>query len=100
LDELRNFAIDRRKKNGWKPTPDQEKRATVSIEEMIAYFSSGANVWGDAKAAYMRHVVGKMGKHVTTMNSALHHPIQTITNTHAIEIRNEVLPLLRHLIEK
>jgi hypothetical protein len=100
LDELRNFALDRRKKDGWNPSSEQEKRATISIEEMIAYFSSGANVWGDAKAAYMRHIVGKMGKHIPTMNSALHHPIQTITNTHAIEIRNEVLPLLRHLIEK
>jgi hypothetical protein len=100
LDELRDFALARRKKNGWNPSPEQEQRATISIEEMIAYFSSGTNVWGDAKAAYMRHIVGKMGKHITTMNSALHHPIQTVTNTHAIEIRNEVLPLLRHLIEK
>lgn len=101
LDELRNWALDRRKKSkNWKPTPEQEKRATIAMEEMIAFFASGANVWGDAKAAYMRHIVGKMGKHIETMNSALHQPYQTVTNTHAIEIRNEVLPLLRHLIEK
>jgi hypothetical protein len=101
LDELRNWALDRRKKNkNWNPSPEQEKRATIAMEEMIAFFASGANVWGDAKAAYMRHIVGKMGKHIETMNSALHQPYQTVTNTHAIEIRNEVLPLLRHLIEK
>jgi hypothetical protein len=100
LDELRNWALERRKKKGWNPSPEQEKRATIAMEEMIAFFASGANVWGDAKAAYMRHIVGKMGKHIETMNSALHQPYQTVTNTHAIEIRNEVLPLLRHLIEK
>jgi hypothetical protein len=99
LGELRKFAIDRRKKK-INMSAEQEKNATISMDEMIAYFSSGPGVLDAATQAYMRHIVGKIGKYQQTMNSALHHPLQMINNTEAIQIRDEVMPLLRYLIEK
>jgi hypothetical protein len=70
------------------------------MDEMLAYFAGGPGVLDAATQAYMRHVVGKMGKHQQAMNSALHHPLQMINNTEALQIRDEVMPLLRYLIEK
>jgi hypothetical protein len=99
LGELRKFALDRRKKKV-NMSAEQEKNAMISMDEMIAYFASGPGVFDSATQAHMRQVVGKVGKHRQTMNSALHHPLQMINNTEAIQIRDEVLPLLRHLIEK
>jgi Histidine kinase-, DNA gyrase B-, and HSP90-like ATPase len=99
LGELRKFAIDRRKKK-INMSPEQEKNATISMDEMLAYFSGGPGVLDVATQAYMRHIVGKMGKHQQAMNSALHHPLQMINNTEAVQIRDEVMPLLRYLIEK
>lgn len=100
LDDLKKFALDKRKKKGWEPKPGQEGKVTISMDEMLAYFEHNPNIWGNAKQAYTRHIVGKLKGYQPMMNSALHHPLQIIANTKAIEIRDEALPLLRHLIEK
>jgi Histidine kinase-, DNA gyrase B-, and HSP90-like ATPase len=104
LEELRNFVIEGRRKQakarGKELSPQQEKNAVATFDEMLAYFQANPGIWGTAKQPYMRHLVGRMSSHQKLMNSALHHPIQTISKTSAIEIRNEALPLLRHLIEK
>jgi hypothetical protein len=100
LADLRKFGLDRRKKDGWKPNPEQEKNATITMDEMLAFYQHDTSVWGAANAAYMRHIVAKMAKHQKTLNSALHHPYQMINYTQALQIRDEALPLLRHLIEK
>jgi hypothetical protein len=100
LDDMKKFALERRKRKGWEPKPGQEGKVTISMDEMLAYFEHNPNIWGDAKQAYTRHIVGKLKGYQPTMNSALHHPLQVIAATKAIEIRDEALPLLRHLIEK
>jgi hypothetical protein len=104
LEELRNFILERRRKDakarGKDLSPQQEKNAVASLDEMLVYFQQNPGVWGTAKQPYMRHLVGKMSAHQKLMNSALHHPLQTIRKTTAIEIRDEATPLLRHLIEK
>jgi Histidine kinase-, DNA gyrase B-, and HSP90-like ATPase len=101
LGDLRTFAIDRRKKlDNWKPTPEQERNATITMDEMLAFYQHDSSIWGTASASYMRHIVAKMAKHQKTLNSAIHHPYQIINYTQALQIRDEALPLLRHLIEK
>lgn len=100
LDDLKKFALAQRKKKGWEPKPGHDGKITISMDEMLGYFEHNPSIWGDAKQGYTRHIVGKLKSYQPTMNSALHHPIQIIANTKAIEIRNEALPLLRHLIER
>jgi hypothetical protein len=100
LDELKQFAIDRRRKKGMSVSGDREKNAIASMDEILAYFEEHSEIWGTGKQAYVRHSVGNMGANQKMMNSALHHPFQPIPKTKAIEIRDEALPLLRHLIEK
>lgn len=95
---LKQFAIDKRKKK-IKLSVEAEKKLVPSMDEMLAYFESEPAVWG-AKENYLRHNVSKMGAHQKTMNTVLHNPYQLTHKTQAVQIRDEVLPLLRHLIEK
>jgi len=98
FDELKQFAIDRRKKK-ITLTPEAEKNLTPSLDEMLAYFENNPSFWGTAKANYLKHSVKKMGAHQKTINGVLHNPWQQASKTEAVVIRDEVLPLLRHLIE-
>jgi hypothetical protein len=67
---------------------------------MFAYFAVHQHLWGAAKANFVKHSVNRMGAHSSTMNTVLHNPWQPTNKMQAILIRDEVLPLLRHLIEK
>lgn len=98
FDELKQFAIDRRKRK-ITVTPEAEKNLTPSLDEMLAYFENNPSFWGASKANYLKHSVKKMGAHQKTINAALHNPWQQASKTEAVVIRDEVLPLLRHLIE-
>ena len=98
FDELKQFAINNRKKK-ITLTPDAEKNLTPSLGEMLAYFDGNPGFWGTSKANYLKHSVKKMGAHQKTINGVLHNPWQQASKTEAVVIRDEVLPLLRHLIE-
>ncbi len=97
-DHLKQATIERRKKKGMKIV--DEKKVTPSIDEMLAYFENNQSIWGSAKENHLRHCVSKMSGHQKAMNKVMHNPYQLTNKTEAIQIRDEVLPLLRHLIEK
>jgi len=96
--ELRQFAIDRRRSKGMKIAPADEKNVLPSVDEMIPYLEMNPSVWG-AKEAHLRHSLKRFAAHQQTFNSALHNPFQPIEKSRMFDIRDEVLPLLRHLIE-
>ena len=79
--------------------PDQIKRLVPDFDEMIAFLENHPDVWGAAKENYLRHGLRRIAAHQPTLNSALHNPFQIVGAPKAFEIRDEVLPLLRHLIE-
>jgi hypothetical protein len=98
FDELRQFAIERRRGKGLKIAPADEKKVTPQMEEIVPFLENNPSVWG-AKESYLRHSLRKMAAHVSTLNTALHNPFQPIERSRAFEMRDEILPMMRHLIE-
>ena len=99
-DDMKKAAMDNRRKKGVTLSADDEQSKNVKMDEILAYFANNTTIWGTAKQNYLRHSVNKMGAHVRVMNTVLHNAYQPTNRTQALQIRDEVLPLLRHLIEK
>ena len=79
---------------------DEEKKKFVpKVDDMIPFFHNHPELWGAAKAPHLRHSLSNMAKFQPRLNSVLHNPFQAINRTEAFQIRDEVLALLRHLIE-
>ena len=98
FDELRKFAIERRRSKGLKIALVDEKKVNPAVDEIIPFLDNNPSIWG-AKENYLKHSLKKMGSHVVTLNTALHNPFQPVERTKAFEIRDEILPMIRHLIE-
>jgi hypothetical protein len=98
-DEMKKLAMDNRRKKGVVMSADDEQSKNVKMDEMLAYFANNAGLWGTAKQNYLKHSVSKMAAYGKVMNTVLHNPYQPTNRTQALQIRDEVLPLLRHLIE-
>jgi hypothetical protein len=98
FDELRQFAIARRRSKGMTISVADEKKVNPAIDEIIPYLDNNSSVWG-AKENYLKHSLKKMGAHVATLNTAIHNPFQPVDRSKAFEIRDEILPMMRHLIE-
>jgi hypothetical protein len=96
--ELRKHAVDTRKKAGHKISAAGEKNVFPKMEEILPYLVNNPEVWG-GKAPALKHSLTKMISHVPLLNSAVHNPFQIIDRSDAFKIRNEVLPVIRHLIE-
>ena len=99
FDDIKQFAVARRQSKGMAMPPDQIKRLVPDFDEMIAFLENHPDLWGTAKENYLRHGLRRMAAHQPLLNSALHNPFQIVGAPKAFEIRDEVLPLLRHLIE-
>lgn len=99
-EELHKWVIARRRKDGAKIAVGDEGKQVPTMDETLAFFHNFPNVWGLPAQNYLKHSVSKMSAHLRSMNGALHNAFQPINRTAAIQIRDEVLPLLRHLIEK
>lgn len=99
-DELKGFAIAKRVADRGKPlTKDEENKLVPSLDEMVAFLENRPDVWGEAKQNHLKHSLKNFGKHKPTLNAAIHNPFQPVAAAKAFEIREEVLPMLRHLIE-
>jgi len=97
LTELKQFAIDERKKDG--QTIKNEKDVVPNMDEMIAFLVNNPDIWGAVKRNHLKHSLSRMAAHKKILNSAVHNPWQPINRSEAFTIRDEVLPILRHLIE-
>lgn len=99
FSDLKQFAIDRRRSKGVTIKPEDEGKITPSLDEMLVFLDNKPEIWGAAGHSHLRHSLKRMGAHQKMLNGAVHNPFQVVGSATAYEIRNEVLPLLRHLIE-
>jgi hypothetical protein len=99
-EELHKWTIERRRKAGANIPVNEEGKQVPTMEETLAFFHNHPDVWGASAQNHLKHSATKMAAHLKVMNSAIHNAFQPINRTTAIQIRDEVLPLLRHLIEK
>lgn len=97
LSELKQFTISERIKDGQKIK--NEKDIVPNIEEMIAFLANNPDIWGAVKQNHLKHSLSRMAAHKKIMNSAIHNPWQPLNRSEVFAIRDEVLPILRHLIE-
>ncbi len=97
--ELVKFAIDHRRKHGVKLSAEDEKDVIPQMEEMLLFLHKNAPTWAGGKTNYLKHSLSRMAFHSKMLNSAIHNPFQQIHRSQAFQIRDEVLPILRHLIE-
>ncbi|HYE47138.1 MAG TPA: hypothetical protein VEA44_15355 [Caulobacter sp.] len=99
-EDLDTFAkVHREKALGRPLTAAYIKNFLPKVDEMLAFLEANPDVWGVGKAGYLKHSMGKLASHQPTMNSAAHQPFQTLHRSVAFQIRDDALPVLRHLIE-
>lgn len=97
-EDLKAFALAKRREKITVPVSD-EKTFTPKMEEMLAFLTSDLDALGAEKGRYLKHGLQKMVSHMPRLNGVMHNPLQPIHKGLAFEIRDEVLPILRHLIE-
>ena len=96
---MRAYCIEEKeRKSGKKMSAARAKDYQPSIDELCDYVLNH-DVWGMQKKAYIKKSAERFKKHKERLNSAIHNPIQQINFTTALEIRDEVIPVLRHFIE-
>ena len=96
---LKDHTVAARKAQGRIKNATEEKRAVPSLEESLDFLDGNQTVWGAIKATHLVQSIGRLRSQKPRMNAALHNPWQTIDRTEVFQIRTELLPLLRHLIE-
>lgn len=98
-DELNAFCVTYREgKLGRKLKAPEVRDLTPKFDECLAFMETRPDMWG-IKAGAMRTSVTKMKGHQKVMNGAVHHTWQTINRSEAFRIRDDMIPILRHLIE-
>ncbi|SFH02475.1 ATP-binding protein [Methylobacterium gossipiicola] len=97
-DELKEWAIERRRKKGLTISVADEKKVVPAMDEILPYLDANPNVW-EAKETYLKHSLKQMITNQPLLNSAIHNPFQHFNRSKAFEIRDAGLPMFRHLIE-
>ncbi|WP_191576306.1 ATP-binding protein [Achromobacter insolitus] len=97
LSDVKQFVTQEREKK--KNQVHAPVTMTVSLEEYLTFMERNPEIWGDVKAGHLQQAVRAMGSRKKLLNSVMHNPYQSINGSVAFAIRDEVLPILRHLIE-
>ena len=100
LGGLMIFCLARRQQEkGVAPLSNDEKKRPPALDEMVAYLESEPAAWGEAKSQHLKHSLADAKKRKPLMNGVAHNPYQVVDRSEAYVVRNELLPILRHLIE-
>lgn len=98
LGDVRRFAVDERTKKGNK-IPDINA-VVLNLDEYLAFLEQNPGIWGAVKATHLKQALRHMGARKKLLNGVVHNPYQSINGSEAFAVRDEVLPILRHLIEQ
>ncbi|WP_211467265.1 ATP-binding protein [Collimonas silvisoli] len=98
-DAFRQEVLDKRRQEGLIKNAQDEKNMNPTMDEASVYLVNNPSILGTAKRNHLKHSLGRMKEHKKILNSAAHNPYQPINRSEAFQIRDEVLPILRHLIE-
>lgn len=70
------------------------------LDELINFLVKTDNIWDQPRKNKIQHSLRKFLTHKKLLNSAAHNTFQTINKVSAFEIREDILPALRYLIEE
>jgi len=97
-DEIKQFVVGGYLARGLTLTDKEKDNAFPSMDELLAFLDKNQSIWGATKGP-LRHSLTKMKTHQKIFNSVLHGPFQMVPQNLALNIRDEITPILRHLIE-
>lgn len=101
LAEVIKSRNDARKKRGAKELSQKEiSGIDPDLDELITYLLEHEEVWDKVRKNKIQHSLRKFLGHKKLLNSAAHNTFQTINKLSAFEIREDILPALRYLIEE
>lgn len=103
FDELKAYCATNREKkdtNGTTKTTGKKKNSDIfpSLEEIVIFLTNHPSIWKD-KESYLSRSLSTFAKHKPKLNSIIHDPFHPESWPFAYRIRDEILPILRHLIE-
>lgn len=99
FDTFKQEVIDKRRADGLLKNAHDEKNMNPTMDEAVNYLANNPDIFGMAKRNYLKHSLGKIKEYKKILNGAAHNAYQPINRSEAFKIRDEVLPVLRHLIE-
>ncbi|HIE1783768.1 TPA: ATP-binding protein [Pseudomonas aeruginosa] len=104
-DELLNKVITERNSARAKKNLAQLNKKEISnlepdLDELINFLVAHDDVWDAARKNKIQHSLRRFLTHKKLLNSAAHNTFQTINKLVAFEIRDDILPALRYLIEE
>lgn len=95
----KDFAINRRKSKGLTMTAAQEKKVAPNFDELLAFLTNNPDVLDIEKHNKLKHSLSRVSARQKILNAAVHDVDQQIHRSEAFQIRDEIVPILRHLIE-
>lgn len=101
LDSCHQWCVARHEADRRKPLKDQDKKKyqpglAMLLDYLTVHWQA---IMGAATAAYLDPNLQKFKGFKKDMDDAVHHPFREIDPLRVIEIRDAILPILRHLIE-
>ena len=99
FESLKQFAIEQREANGAKLKASFKKKMVPKLDEMLKYMANHPETWAPKDSVYRIQSLNLLAGHKTILNGVIHDPFMTVGYLRAVQIRDEAMPVLRHLIE-
>lgn len=80
-------------------TAKKKKDYVPDLAKMLQYLIDNYDDWKLGKGKMLKRSVESFKKHKGTVNDSIHHPLSQIAQSTTIQIRDELMPVLRHFIE-
>ena len=95
---LRQFAVCRRGKKV-SLTPDEAKKLEPTADEIIAFIQANPSSLHTDNTTQLIQCLQKMATNKKKLNGVVHNAFQTVNRSQDFQMRDDVLPLLRHMIQ-
>lgn len=69
-----------------------------SMDEILGFMIDDSRTWGATKQP-IRHSAERMRDHQKKLNDVIHNPFGLMSQHFALTIRNDLIPIIRHLLE-
>ncbi|RMB08104.1 ATP-binding protein [Eilatimonas milleporae] len=83
-----------------KMTPQERRELEPKLSDILGYLLKTRGIFGENIGTHLDRSVQDFAGHKGRMDSAIHNPRHKIGVPNVEEIRDEILPILKHLIER
>lgn len=97
--KAKEYTIKRKSEAGSSISADEEKKLTLGFDEMLNFFLNNVDYFNPSNVPKLRHSLSQVSKRQGLLNAAVHDVDKQINRSEALQVRDEIVPVLRHLIE-